>query len=101
MLDQSIAYLDFIRSLPCAVKNGLCHGDVVPAHLECVGKGNSREKQSYRHFSAVPLCAAHHGAQEGRTDNFEFEQSTKLWRYAFQLYIQFTTGHEACWKRDR
>lgn len=97
-LSKSLDYLDFIRSKPCAVHGESC-GRVDAAHLSCVGKGRSRKKPAYVHFSAVPLCRDLHLEQEGHTGDFNAKYNIDLWRYSQQLMIEFITGVEGCWRK--
>ena len=46
-------YLNFIRSMPCLVKDQECYGIVEAHHLKSRGTGGSD-------FLAIPLCRRHH-----------------------------------------
>ena len=93
-------HLELVRSKPCAVQNIHCFGDIVVAHLLPVGRRGIRHKQSFRHFAVVPLCAGHHGEQEGHTAEFNLKHKTDLALYALQLTIETLTGRDACWHND-
>ena len=97
----SLRYLDFIRSKPCAVENADCYGSIVPAHLTNVGEGNNRKYLSLRHYTAVPLCAYHHGEQEGKTLEFGIKYRTDLSLYCLALVIEFLTGLGQPWHNDK
>jgi len=100
MLGECDAHLNLVRSKDCAVANGDCQGDIVPAHTKPVGR-NPRKRPSFRHFSCVPLCGGfHHQEQEGKTLEFNLKYNIDLSLYALQLTIETLTGIEACWHNN-
>ena len=46
-------YLLYIRSLPCAVRDHTCEGEIAPHHVKTKGSGGSD-------YATIPLCAKHH-----------------------------------------
>jgi hypothetical protein len=50
---QDKDYLLYIRTLPCAVHNSDCYGEVVPHHTKTKGAGGSD-------YATIPLCSKHH-----------------------------------------
>ena len=83
------AYLDFVRSLPCAVK-GICTGSI---HAHHAGRrpGVSMKAPD---DTAIPLCAAHHDAWHSATG--VFFGLTKMQRFAWAVQaIADTQGRYA------
>jgi hypothetical protein len=63
-LGTDAGYLSWVRSEPCMVGGGSygpCGGDVVAAHVRRIANGAGTGIKP--EFSAVPLCATHHGEQ--------------------------------------
>ncbi len=98
---ESLRYLNFIRSKDCAVSDAKCFGSVVPAHIATVGAGNNKKRPSMRHFATVPLCAGHHGEQEGNTLKFGIKYRVDLSLYSLALVIEFITGLGQPWHNDK
>lgn len=76
-------YIKYIKSKHCLI----CGSNVVdPDHLQHIGMGGDRTKQSIKDFSCVPLCREHHTERHNLgTDRFEQEYNINLWKEAFYL----------------
>lgn len=84
------AYLDFIRSMKCAV----CDGRADPHHLEAVGMGSKRGKnQKGSDLTAIPLCIEHHSELEtSGIPKFEYDYrhiKVRIWRIAFKCFLMY------------
>ena len=81
--DDSLKYLDYVRSLNCLV----CFtSSPDPDHLEAIGMGGNRKKPTLKHYSCIPLCRLHH-TERHSIGNTEFQAKYKinLWKEAFKL----------------
>lgn len=101
LTERSLEFLEFIKTKDCAVENAECYGSIVPAHLTNIGTGNNRKKLSLRHYATIPLCAGHHGKQEGETLNFGIKYKIDLSLYCLSLVIEFITGLGQPWHNDK
>ena len=97
LLARSVDYPAFIRGKPCLV----CGVDGVDAHhLEAVGMGNNRKRESYRHLTCVPLCREHHGEVHAIGLSM-LGKDVNPYREALPLLIEFLTGTPAPFHNDQ
>ena len=81
------SYIEFIKAKPCLVC-GIMGVDA--HHLEAIGMGNNRNKESKKDYSCVPLCRVHH--QEYHTigvNGFQEKYGFNIWRDAFNLLREY------------
>ena len=65
---------------------------VDPDHLEVIGMGGDRTKQSTKDFSCIPLCRVHHSERHHiGTKAFEKKYNKDLWKEAFYLLRRYFT----------
>ncbi len=59
-------------------------------HMETIGSGGDRRKQTIKDYSAVNLCWSHHN-ELGTIGKSKFEQKYKinLWQEAFKLLREY------------
>ena len=76
-------YIKYIKSKHCII----CGSSPVDAdHLQHIGMGGDRTKQSIKDYSCVPLCRIHHTERHNLgTDRFEQEHNINIWKEAFYL----------------
>ena len=80
--DDSLKYLDYVRSLNCLV----CFtSSPDPDHLEAIGMGGNRKKPTLKHYSCIPLCRLHHTERHALPlKEFEDKYKINLWKEAFR-----------------
>ena len=81
------SYIEFIKAKPCLVCGTI---GVDAHHLEAIGMGNNRNKESKKDYSCVPLCRVHH--QEYHTigvNGFQEKYGFNIWRDAFNLLREY------------
>lgn len=67
LVGNDAAFLKWIKTQRCAVRNKECAGDVVPAHVRRVASGaGTGVKPPY---SAIPLCDFHHKIQHAQGES--------------------------------
>lgn len=79
-------FSDWVKALPCLICGG-AKGPSDPAHVA------PRSRGSDDRGNIVPLCRTHHEAQEGKTAEFERENSIDLDQVAFDLLDQYLAEH--------
>jgi hypothetical protein len=88
MSDQILCprYLDYIRALPCLVKNRECAGPIDADHLQARGWSSYRQVDFY----ALPLCRFHH-SQRHQVGNIRFAalHAIDLWRAVARLIVEW------------
>lgn len=80
-------YIKYIKSQYCLIC-GITPVD--PDHLEAIGMGGDRKKQTPKHFSCVPLCRIHHGERHHYgLKGFNEKYRIDLWKEAFRLIRRY------------
>ena len=82
-------YLKFIKSHFCII----CGKSPVDAdHLEHIGMGGNRDKQTLKDFSCINLCRQHHSERHNLgIKMFEKKYNVNLWKEAFYLIRKYFT----------
>ena len=80
-------YLKYIKSQHCLICG---FTPVDPHHLEAIGMGGNRKKQTPKDFSAIPLCREHHSDYHGMGLK-EFNEHWRIdcWKEAFKLLRRY------------
>tara|TARA_R100000655_G_scaffold104286_1_gene151378 strand:- start:7916 stop:8188 length:273 start_codon:yes stop_codon:yes gene_type:complete len=76
-------FINLVKTFGCSV----CGSSPVDAHhLDTIGMGSNRKKDSYEDFSCVPLCRQHHNEwhQCGDTEFYK-KYRINLWRVCYQM----------------
>ena len=80
-------YIEYIQRKPCSI----CFKTPVDAHhLDAIGMGMNRKKETPRDYTCVPLCREHH--QEYHTvgiNKFEEKYNLNIWKDAFNLLRRY------------
>tara|TARA_R100000278_G_scaffold602_4_gene1367 strand:+ start:3886 stop:4158 length:273 start_codon:yes stop_codon:yes gene_type:complete len=80
-------YLKYIKSQHCLICGGT---PVDPDHLEAIGMGNNRNKQTPKDFSCIPLCREHHQDRHGMgIKRFNEHYRIDVWKEAFKLLRRY------------
>ena len=82
-------YIRFIKTKKCTS----CYTEPVDAdHLNTVGMGGNRKRNTERAFTCIPLCRKCH-TERHQIGNFQFEtkNGVNLWKDAFNYLMEYLT----------
>ena len=80
-------YIKYIDNQPSCLT---CHNTPTHHHLEAIGMGNNRKRQTEKDYSCVPLCVkCHQDIHTCGIETFERVHHINLWKEAFRLLRRY------------